>query len=101
MYRTSAAQHRLTFENSEHHVPVAHPGSVQGDRVPCPHGEGEWEGGDQVEGLGHPLHGQLWGQNRGLLGERGHHQADGVGLLRVREGGVAGDVALQSDGLVL
>ena len=61
---------RLTIQDSQHHVPILHTGPVEGHRGVRAQGEGNSQRGDQVEGLGQPLAGQLSGLDNG--GETGH-----------------------------
>lgn len=105
----------LTFENPQDHIPVLHPGPVEGDTGVGAHGESSGQRGDKVEGLGQPLAGQLpgmgngcetglqgrlWGVGRGSGCAHRHGKVFGGVEVWGLEGGV-GTLRVQGDAFVL
>lgn len=98
----------LTFQHPQHHVPVLHPGPVQGHGGVGAEGEGGRQRSHQVEGLGEPLARQLSGLDDGC--ESGCDGREGGRALGAGEffggvgvGGVEGGVGrgnVQSDALM-
>lgn len=56
-----------TFQDSQNHIPVVHTSSVEGHGAVGAQREGAGQRGDQVEGLGQPLPGQLPGLDDGSV----------------------------------
>lgn len=105
----------LTIQDSQHHVPVLHTGPVEGHGGVGAQGEGNSQRGDQVEGLGQPLAGQLsgldngsetgheglrWGAGRDRGWDHRHGEVSGGISVRWVEGGV-GTGHVQSNAFML